>query len=158
MRIINTWLLGIVLTAFAVGMAEQIIPQGRKHKAVRMVGGLLMILSLLRPLGDISLKGLSLEVGSFGSALQSQNELHREMQQKELCSIIAENLETYIWDKANQLGFECEISVDVIVQGDGIPLPDTVTIGGSFDSALASWLEEVVGIPAEKQIWQEGNL
>ena len=37
----------------------------------------------------------------------------------------------------------------------GIPLPESVTVRGRYSGELARWLEEEVGIPAEKQIWLE---
>ena len=37
----------------------------------------------------------------------------------------------------------------------GIPLPDAVTITGSYSPALAACIEKEVGIPAGKQNWLE---
>ena len=40
------WLLGIVLTAFAGGLARQLAPRGREQAMVRLVSGLLLALAL----------------------------------------------------------------------------------------------------------------
>lgn len=156
-NMLHRWLLGVVLTSFAVGMAQRSVPRGREQAWVRLIGGLLLTLSLLKPLGDISGESTVVSVGAWRESVQSETENYRKLYQKELAAIIAEKLETYIWDKAVELGLEGEVSVSVSEQSSGIPLPETVSIGASFDPALAAWLEEVVGIPAEKQIWQEGN-
>lgn len=157
MTFVRRWLLGIVLTSFAVGTAQQIVPKGRERAWVRLIGGMLLTLSLLRPLGDVFLETPSVSVGSWGKMLETQTETYREEHQKELAAIIAEKLETYIWDKAIESGMDGDVSVCVSIRMSGVPLPDIVTIGAPFDPTLSIWLEEVVGIPAEKQIWQEGN-
>lgn len=157
MRFVRRWLLGVVLTSFAVGIAQQIVPKGREQAWMRFVGGLLLVLSLLRPLGDILWEGSTISAGAWGTMMELQTEIYREQLQKELGAIIAEKLETYIWDKAIEMGLDGEVSVSVRVQSSGVPLPDTVTIRAPFDPALSIWLEEVVGVPAEKQRWQEGN-
>jgi len=154
---LHSWLLGVVLTSFAVGMAQQIVPKGRERAWIQLIGGLLLTLSLLKPLGDISWKEPAISVGAWRGSLWLETENYRDLHQKELAAIIAEKLETYIWDKAVESGLEGEVAVSVCVRSTGIPLPETVSIGAPFDPALAAWLEEVVGIPAEKQIWQEGK-
>lgn len=51
------WLLGIVLTAFAGGLARQLAPSGREQAMVRLVGGLLLTLAILRPLAGLDWEG-----------------------------------------------------------------------------------------------------
>ena len=46
----KSWLLGIVLTSLAGGLARQLAPQGREQAMVRLVCGLLLALAILRPL------------------------------------------------------------------------------------------------------------
>ena len=149
------WLLGIVLTAFAGGLARQLAPQGREQAMVRLVGGLLLTLAILRPLSQMDWEGVALEAGSFQSRTAEQAEIYRKNQQEALAAIIAEKSEAYIWDKANQLGLACQVTVTTAAGESGIPLPDTVTILGPYSPALAACIEEEVGLPAEKQIWLE---
>lgn len=152
---LRTWLLGIVLTAFAAGLARQIAPQGREQAMVRVVGGLLLALALLRPLSALPWSDFAVEAGSFRSQAQDQAEEYRKNQQETLSSIIEEKTETYIWDKASELGLTCEVSVAVETGESGIPLPWSVTLTGSYSAALADWIEEEVAIPAERQFWLE---
>lgn len=151
------WLLGIVLTAFAGGLARQLAPQGREQAMVRLVSGLLLTLAILRPLAGLEWEGAALEAGSFQAHTAEQAERYRKNQQEALSAIIAEKTEAYIWDKANQLGLDCAVEVTTAAGESGIPLPDTVTILGPYSPALAACLEEEVGLPAEKQIWLEGE-
>ena len=56
----KSWLLGIVLTSLAAGLARQLAPKGREQAVVRLVGGLLMALAILRPLAGGAWEGLEL--------------------------------------------------------------------------------------------------
>ena len=154
----RTWILGVVLTAFASGVARQLVSGAREQTAIRFVSGLLMVLALLRPLASISLEEKSIAVGNFYEAGRQQVNEYTEICEMTLSGIIEEKTASYIWDKATELGLECSVVVDTAVTEGGIPLPDTVYLTGAYSDALAAWLEEVVGIPAEKQIWQEGSI
>lgn len=152
------WLLGIVLTAFAGGLARQLAPQGREQAMVRLVSGLLLTLALLRPVADLTgaaWEGEALEAWNLRPRTQEQAALYRKNQQQTLAAIIAEKTEAYIWDKANRLGLTCEVTVTTAAGESGIPLPETVTVRGPYSEALAVCIEEEVGIPAEKTIWLE---
>ena len=149
----RSWLLGIVLTSLAAGPARRLAPKGREQAMVRLVGGLLLALAILRPLAGGCWEGLELEIGPLQG--EELAETYRKNQQEALSAIIAEKTEAYIWDKANQLGLDCTVSVAAAPGEGGIPLPESVTVRGRYSGELARWLEEEVGIPAEKQIWLE---
>lgn len=154
----KAWLLGIVLTSLAAGLARQLAPKGREQAMVRLVGGSLLALAILRPLAGGSWEGLELETDGLTGLTLREEELadaYRKNQQEALSDIIAEKTEAYIWDKANQLGLVCTVSVTTAPGESGIPLPASVVIRGTYSGELAGWLEEEVGIPAEKLIWLE---
>ena len=151
MEQMRTWLLGVVFAAFAAGLANELIPKVRERALVRMVGGLLMVLALLRPLGTLKWETVSIPAMNFAD----QAENYRREQENALSAIIAERLETYIWDKATELGIECSVQIEMSCGKSAIPTAETVEVGAGYDPVLAAWLEEVVGIPAEKQIWLE---
>lgn len=147
------WLLGVVLTALAGGLARRLAPRGREQAMVRLAGGLLLTLAILRPLagrertGEEWLADLSLPA--------EQAEFLRENQREAFSAIIAEKTAAYIWDKANRLGLGCTVTVTTAAGESGLPLPDTAVIRGPYSGELARCIEEEVGIPAEKQIWLE---
>ena len=122
---------------------------------VRLVGGLLLTLAILRPLAGMDWEGPALEAGSFQSRTAEQAEIYRKNQQEALAAVIEEKTAAYIWDKANELGLSCEVRVAAAAGESGIPLPDAVTITGSYSAALAACIEKEVGIPAGKQTWLE---
>lgn len=151
----RSWLLGIVLTAFASGLARQIAPQGREQAMVRLTGGLLLTLAILRPLAGMDWEGPALEAGAFQARTEEQAAVYRKNQQQALSAIIEEKTEAYILDKAKQLGLACRVEVTAAAGESGVPLPDRVVIRGPYSQALAVCVEEEVGVPAEKTIWLE---
>lgn len=155
MDALRTWLLGVVFTAFAAGLANEMVPKGREQALVKMVGGALVALALLRPLGTIQWEKLDIPAGNFSQQVEQQAGVYRNEQEKVLSAIIAERTQSYIWDKATELGLECTVRVSVAGGEGSVPLPEAVEISAAYDPALAVWIEEVVGIPAEKQIWLE---
>lgn len=151
----KSWLLGIVLTSLAAGLARQLAPKGKEQAMVRLAGGLLLALAILRPLAGGSWEGLEVETGGLTLRGEELAGAYRKNQQDAFSAIIAEKTEAYIWDKANRLGLVCTVSVAAAPGESGIPLPESVVICGPYSGELARWLEEEVGIPAEKQIWLE---
>ena len=150
----KSWLLGIVLTSLAGGLARQLAPQGKEQIMVRLVSGLLLALAILRPLASQDWADLELPaVPAFQAGEQAA--VYRKNQQDALSAIIAEKTEAYIWDKANRLGLTCTVTVTTAAGESGIPLPDAAVIRGPYSGELARCIEEEVGIPAEKLIWLE---
>ena len=155
---VRQWLLGIVLTSLAGGLARQLAPQGREQAMVRLAGGLLLALAILRPLAGGDWEGLEVPAGGFSLQTEEQAEVYRKNQQEALSAIIAEKTEAYILDKANQLGLACTVRVTVAAGEGGIPLPVSAAVRGAYSPALAECMEEEVGIPAQKQIWLEEEI
>ncbi|MBD5149946.1 MAG: stage III sporulation protein AF [Oscillibacter sp.] len=150
----KSWLLGIVLTSLAGGLARQLAPQGKEQVMVRLAGGLLLALAILRPLAAQDWAELELPAAPAFQASE-QAAVYRKNQQDTLSAIIAEKTEAYIWDKANRLGLTCTVTVTTAAGESGIPLPDAAVLRGPYSGELARCIEEEVGIPAEKLIWLE---
>ena len=126
---VRQWLLGVVLTAFAGTLARQLAVGAKGQAMVRLTAGLLLTLAILRPIAALRWEALA--------------------------AVIEEKTAAYMWDKANELGLSCEVHVTTAAGESGIPLPDAVTITGSYSPALAACIEKEVGIPAGKQNWLE---
>lgn len=151
----RAWLLGIVLTSLAGGLARQLAPQGREQAAVRLVSGLLLALAILRPLAGWQWEDLDWSAEEMERRTEEMAASYRKNQRDALSAIIEEKTEAYIWGKANRLGLSCTAEVTAEAGESGIPLPASAVIRGPYSEVLARCIEEEVGIPAEKLIWQE---
>ena len=152
---IRRWMLGVVLTAFAGGLARQLTPKGREQAPVRLVCGLLLTLAVLQPLASVEWTASVFHPEDLRQQAADQADVYRAGQQDALARVIAAKTEAYICDKADRLGLQCSVTVTTAAGESGIPLPDTVTVRGGYSAALASCIEEEVGVPPEKQFWLE---
>ena len=64
MTILRSWLLGVVACALLVSACEQLTDGGTMKKIVRFVGGMLLMLALLRPLLRIDLTDFAVNAGA----------------------------------------------------------------------------------------------
>ena len=152
---VKRWLLGIILTAFAAGLARQLAPGSKEAAMVRLVGGLLLVLAILQPLSRFSPEDMALPAGNFAAESRSTAEDYRKKQQEELSAIIAEKTAAYIWDKASELDGSYRITVSVSTGESGVPLPCAVTIAGPYSQELSHWLSRELGLDAAVQNWLE---
>lgn len=150
---IRQWLLGVVLAAFAGTLARQLASGTKGQTMVRLTAGLLLTLAILRPAAGLRWRAPA--AANLPERTEAQASGYRKNRQEALAAVIEEKTAAYIWDKANELGLSCEVRVTTAAGESGIPLPDAVTITGSYSAALAACIEKEVGIPAGKQTWLE---
>ena len=104
-------------------------------------------------------------VGAIIACYNHVEKLHRiiEERQEELASagnaelkaLIESQTAAYISDKANALGLEVTVRVEAEAGADGIPVPAAADIQGARSEELASYMEQELGIPRERQSWHE---
>ena len=152
---VREWLAAVVAVSLLLAAVQSLVPEGNLKRIASFTGGLLLLLVLLQPLEDLT---GSLAAPDFGKYSRTVQDRQAELEQAEetlLAEGIASRTAAYIWDKANQLGLACQVTVATAAGESGIPLPDTVTILGPYSPALAAAIEEGVGIPVERQYWLE---
>ena len=121
----------------------------------RLLWGLLLLAVLLRPLGNVDLSAVSLDLSAYRQTVERrQAELEQEGQ-KELLGLIEAELESYISDKAADMGLTLRVQVTVEPDGSGVPVPVSVELTGPRSEVLSRWLETELGVPAERQVWNE---
>ena len=144
MEAVRAWLTSVVLVSVLLSAAQSLIPPGTVRKAAGFTGGLILLLVLLRPV-----------LGADLEHVEERQEELADTQAEAMASIIAEQTEAYILDKAGELGLEVTVRVETRTEGNGIPVPWSAELTGSWSQALASALETELGIPAERQVWHE---
>lgn len=146
----------ITLTAAAMLCAlVKAITAGRKgqEKILSLVCGIFLLATALGPLGLLRLPDLSdptaqvqAEAGRMAS--QAEDETKRQM-----AAIISEEAASYILDKADALGLQLEVQVEL----DAELLPCGVRLQGAASpyarSQLSGQIETELGIPKERQVW-----
>ena len=148
MEAVRAWLTSVVLVSVLLSAAQSLIPPGTVRKAAGFTGGLILVLGA-------DLEHLELDFDHYQAAVEERQEELADTQTEAMASIIAEQTEAYILDKAGELGLEVTVRVETRTEGNGIPVPWSAELTGSWSQALASALETELGIPAERQVWHE---
>ena len=152
MTILRSWLLGVVACALLVSACEQLTDGGTMKKIVRFVGGMLLMLALLRPLLRIDLTDLAVNADAYREAVAQLEEELGAQRQRELSARIAAQTGAYIEDKAASLGASIRAVVTTEEHG-GIPLPVSVTLYGEENAEISAYIERELGIAKEDQLW-----
>lgn len=155
MEALGTWLLSVSATALAVSVLQALIPEGGLRRAATFTGGLLLLAVLLRPVLGADLSGLSDSLGDWTEQVETRQAELEQAQTDALAAGIEERTAAYISDKAAGLGLTVTVRVETETGEDGIPIPSAVEITGPRSAALAAYIADELGIPAERQTWKE---
>lgn len=121
-----------------------------------LVSGILMAVTVISPLGNITFNGIS----EFWDNLSDDANIYvvegESIAEKEKAEIIKSQTEAYILDKANRLGLQ--IAVEVELDGHNGNVPCGVVISGNVSpygqTQLEGYIADTLGIAKENQIWK----
>ena len=157
MEVLRTWLFGLTAVSLLLALAEALVSQEGIRRVLRLAGGVLMIVVLLQPVVQIDLEDLSLSLEAYQQEVETLTEEYAQQQETQLSAGIEAELASYIWDKAQALGLDCQVSVTVETGADGVPAARSVDITGEYSEALSEIIEKDLGVPREQQNWQEAS-
>ena len=151
MTILKDWLLSVTAAALALALAQAITPEGTVKKIGALVGGMVLLLVLVKPVLAIDLEDLANQTAQF----VPQTEFETDQGEQMMKSLIAQKTSAYIVDKGLDLGFDCTAKVTVGEDGSGWFVPWRVEITGAWTAeqktALSKAVAQELGIPAERQ-------
>lgn len=152
----KAYLIEITAAAILAALIRKLAPKSGAGRGARLGAGLLVLLCLLQPLGRFYREGTALFSRDWGQVdPMASDEVSREANRL-MESLITQQAEAYILDKARAMGLEAEVTVKVHLE-DRYPVPWAVTIRGSptgqQKSALETEIQDALGIPPERQEW-----
>lgn len=153
---IRGYLLSVAAVGMLLSLTQALAVKPAVRRTVSLVGSLLLILVVLSPFVKLdieeaarSLARLRMDTEELRTGIAVGNRALTE-------DIIKEKCQTYIWDKAKEMGLELEVEVTVS-SGTEYPYPVAVTLRGHADEKqkkrLMRYILENLGIPAERQEW-----
>lgn len=159
----RAWLTAVVSVTLLLSVIQMLTPKGSLREITSFVGGLLLLAVLLRPLGSVDLSAVSLNLDAYRQTVeQRQAELEQEGQ-KELVGLIEAELESYILDKAADMGLTLRVQVTVEPDGSGVPVPVSVELTdrgpkccpGGWKRSWASRRKDRCGMKTEgvRKLW-----
>lgn len=152
---VRTWLTTLVAVSLLLSVVQTLVPEGRLRRIASFTGGLLLMLTLLRPLLGADLERLDLHLEDYEAEIAARQAELAESGRDQLQSIIETRTAAYISDKADALGLNVTVRVEAEAGEDGVPVPRRADLAGERSEALASYMEESLGIPRERQVWRD---
>jgi len=153
---LRTYLLAVTAACLFSSILLALVPQGSVKRAMTFVCGLAVILTALGPVVKLDAGALARSISRAKIASDETASGITVDNRALISAIIKEKTETYIWDKAEELGFRPSVRVTMEDGGD-YPYPARVSIAGTFTEAqkkeLSEALEEELAIPKECQEW-----
>ena len=157
MGALREWLTSLVAVSMLLSVAQTLVPEGSIRKIASFTGGLILLVVLLRPLLGADMSRLDLHLEDYERAIGQRQEELGAAGEAELAGIIEERTAAYISDKADTLGLAVKVQVETKPAGDGVPVPWRAELWGPRSPAMATYMEEELGIPGERQVWHEGE-
>nr|WP_325204582.1 stage III sporulation protein AF [uncultured Oscillibacter sp.] len=156
---VRSWLTSIAAVTLMLTVVQTLVPEGTLRKISGFTGGLLLLAALLQPVLKTDLGRLRLDFSDYREAVQERTAELDAAGKEELAAIIAKRTAAYISDKADALGLgKLTVRVETEPGADGkTPVPAAAELTGPYSPALADWMAEELGIPAERQVWHEGK-
>ena len=156
MDTVREYLIGVIVTAILCGVITNVLDtKSLVGTTIKLMAGLLMLLAVIRPWVSISLDNIfdwTADITANGSGFVADGD---RMAQEAYRKSIIERTRAYIVDEAKALN--CELTVEVILSDDEIPIPKQVRLAGEVSpfarQALTNFMTENLGINREDQIW-----
>ena len=153
---IKDYLIGITAAALVCGIVNAFFDgKGSTGVIVKLASGIFLILAVASPFVKLQFDGIWDITEDFRISGEAAAAWGKRIGQEALATGIISRTEAYILDKAESLG--TELSVQVEVSEDEIPVPKSVRISGKVSpyekAVLTHFMEKNLGIPAEDQIW-----
>lgn len=151
------YVLSLTAAALLGGILLSCVPEGSGRKILRLVCGILLTVTALKPLGQLRLPNLDAMSGEYRQQAEAAVAVGQEMARLEAREGIHKALEAYILDKAAELGVD--VTPEVFSDESGIPV--SVRLEGDVSSGMRQKIQTIItndlGIPGEAQKWITRN-
>ena len=152
---LRTWLLSLMFAAVLCAMARALMPAGPVKRAGSLICGLVMLTAVLAPAARLSPGAAEAWMAQLSAGQTQREEELRQSLNEGMKRIIEQEFAAYIVDKAAQMGAACTAQVTCQLGKDGVFLPQSAAVQGSFtpqqQEDLARILEEELAIPRARQ-------
>ena len=138
MGALREWLTSVVTVSVLLAVAQTMIPEGTVRKIGAFTGGLILLVTLLQPLLGVDFEDLELRLEQSREAVEQRQQELEQAGEREVAELIERQTAAYIWDKADALGLDLSAEVRVERGPDGIPLPVSATLTGTYSEALSA--------------------
>ena len=124
-------------------------------KMMRLLCGILMVVTVITPLARISFHSVSDFLSDINFDADTYVSEGERIADNEINAIIKNQSEAYILDKATRMGLEIAVEVELDDSDNSIPCQVTITgtISPYAKGVLSEYITDYLGIPKECQQW-----
>jgi len=156
MESIGKYVISIVCTAAICGILMTLVPKNKSYGGIiQVLCGILLAITVVAPLAQIELSDFNTYLDNIQADGAAAAQVGADTANQETVTIIKEELEAYILDKAESM--HLTVSVNVTLTDGFPPQPYAVEISGSASPynqrVLRAFIASDLGIPEERQTW-----
>lgn len=153
---IRQYLLSLVVSAIICAIAKSVTSEKTFTGGItRLIAGIIMTLTVLSPVMTINIADLSILTTDLTDEAAAAAAAGKEMASSEMNSIIIQQTQAYILDKAADFGAALE--VEVLMPQDSSSLPIGVILNGNVSPYAKTQLQRIIAediqITKENQQW-----
>lgn len=153
---IRGYFLAIVAACMLAVLACALLKNSKMQRITKFIAGILILLTVATPLLRIDTAALAEKISELGRGSRFDTQEISKDYQTMLRALVKKNTQTYIEDKAQELGGI--IQAEVTVGNGEYPAPEHVVLTGTMTpeqaQALESYIADSLGIPPEQQEWK----
>jgi len=159
MDFLQSWARGLVSASVLAALSQQLTGKSPQKKVVEFICGVVMLAILLSPVLRADRLAFSGALSRYHRTVAELTEDVEEQENQLLRTYIEQKSGAYILDEAEALGIE-EMEVTVRTKWkEESWIPWEARLKGCFEAEqrarLAALIETELGIPGERQIWNE---
>lgn len=145
MDALKTWLTSASCAALICAIAVAMTPKGTPRKVAKFTGGLLILLAVMGPVGNLDLGDLAQALSKYRYGGESSVMAMAQENGNTRKSIIERETAAYISDKAASLGLtEVKVTVECTITEEGYPMPERVRVSAAGDDEAWSALQRAI--------------
>ena len=152
----RAYLLTVAAAAGLFSLLVTVLPDGRVRKTAQFTGALLLILTVLAPIMKLDSDDFARAIAKVQIDTSAFRRDTKNNDRELIAQLIKEESQTYILDKAAELGINVTAEV-TLSEGSEYPYPVSVVLRGSpseqAQNRLSSIIECDLGIPPDRQEW-----
>lgn len=152
---IRQYILSVIVISFLCGLAQLFLNGSNLDSVVKLITGLMITITVVSPFTqdqDLSLNTYFERISAEGKWAVADGQ---EASMNAAAELIKEKTESYICDKAAEMG--AVITVEVMLDENTPPVPSEVTVRGNVSPYIKKQLEyclqKDLGINEDKQVW-----
>ena len=152
---LKNYLIAVCSAAILSAILKQLVGKTKMSGGtVHLLSGLFVAICIISPWKDFTLQDLEMYNPLVTQYGQTYVETGKQITQNQIDAIITEKVESYILEKANQLGVQVEVRVELTE--DSIPFKSIVSgrLSPEEKKTLSAFLQKEIGIQEEMQIWK----